>query len=104
MEDLVVPPEDQFSLQAQLHQQIQDSLNAIVSSFEIHHSTIVSQLNASQVEPYHEWWQKLKPQLLHQASLHGQMGKNLRTAGENYHTSDQNIAQVMQQIETQPAG
>ena len=101
MEDLAVPQRDQFILQARLHSQIRDSLNEIVRSFEIHHDTILSQLDASQTTPYSEWWQKLKPQLMHQADLHNQLGKNLITASEDYQATDQNVAQSIQETYTQ---
>ena len=87
MEDLAVPQRDQFILQARLHSQIRDSLNEIVRSFEIHHDTILSQLDASQTTPYGEWWQKL--------------GKNLITASEDYQATDQNVAQSIQETYTQ---
>jgi len=101
MEDLVVPQSDQFSLQTRLHYQIRDSLNEIVRNFEIHQDTILNQLDPSQSGPYHEWWQKLKSNLLHQANLHDQLGKYLTIAGEDYQTTDKNVATSMQEVYTQ---
>lgn len=102
MEDFIVPEADQFSTQANIHHQVRDSLKEIVSSFDVHHNTIFTLLNSSQTEHYGSWWQTLKTYLLNQADLHDQLGKNLLTAGGNYHTTDQNVAKSFQGTDTSP--
>jgi uncharacterized protein YukE len=97
MESIKVPEANQFNQQAQLHYQVRDGLNQLISDFTHHHDTILSQLDSSQVEHYSTWWQNLKTYLSNQAYLHDQLGKNLITAGENYQTVDQNIAKSMQE-------
>jgi hypothetical protein len=94
MEDLIVPQDDNFSRQAKVHHQIRDSLNEIVSSFDVHHDTILNQLDSSQIGHYSDWWQIVKTYLLNQADLHDQLGKHLITAQGNYQTADLDIANV----------
>ena len=100
MDDLiVVPAKDRFDQQAGVHRQIRDSLHEVVSTFEVHHNTILSQLDGSQarqVESYQEWWQKLKASLLQQATLHDQFAQNLEIARENYSESEQQMVHALQ--------
>jgi hypothetical protein len=90
-----VPASDHFSQQAQLHYQVRDGINDLIDDFSRHHDTILSQLDSSQVEHYRTWWQNLKTYLSNQATLHDQLGQHLITAGEHYHTLDQNITTAM---------
>lgn len=57
MADKIFARPDQFSQQAQLHHKISYSLKEVVSSFDIHHDNIISQLDSSLQESYREWWQ-----------------------------------------------
>ena len=96
MADRVLARPNQFSQQAQLHHKIRDSLKEVVSSFDVHHDNIVSQLDSSYQEGYRKWWQNLRKYLLNHAELHDQMGNNLKTAGGNFDTVDEDIAKYMQ--------
>ena len=96
---LVVPSKDQFEIQAKLHREICDRLHEVVSTFDVHHSTILSQLDTSQpgqVESYQHWWQKLKMCLLQHATLHEQFAQHLETAQQNYQENEQQIASSLQ--------
>ncbi|GCE12530.1 hypothetical protein [Tengunoibacter tsumagoiensis] len=99
---LVAPETDHFSDQAKIHHQIRDKLREAVSSFDTHHDTITGQLESSQTEHYSDWWRLLKNYMLDQADLHEQLGNNLITAGNNYYTSDQNVANKMQETPIPP--
>ncbi len=96
---LVVPSKDQFDRQAGVHRQIRDSLHEVVSTFDVHYDTILSQLDRSQtnqVESYQEWWQKLKTCLLQRATLHDQFAQHLEVAQQNYQENEQQIVSSMQ--------
>jgi hypothetical protein len=95
MTDIKVPEIDYFTQQSQMHYQVRDGLNELISDFTRHHETILSQLDSSQVEHYSTWWQDLKTSLSNQATLHDQLGKHLITAGQNYQTFDQDLAKSM---------
>ena len=96
---LVVPSKDQFDLQAGVHRQIRDHLREVVSTFDVHHATILSQLDSSQagqIENYQQWWQKFKTHLLQQATLHDQFAQHLETAQQNYQENEQQIVNTLQ--------
>ena len=98
-EYLVVPPKEHFDIQVKLHRQIRDHLREVVSTFDIHHGTILSQLDSSQpnqVENYQQWWQKLRIGLLQHATLHDQFAQHLETAQQNYQENEQYIANSLQ--------
>ena len=96
MDDLTVPQIDQFSLQANLHHQICDSLTQIANSFDVHYAIISSQLDTSQVAHYEQWWQQLKRTLLQHADLHNQLGNTLLRAGGDYQSLEEDIIKSMQ--------
>ena len=96
---LVVPSKDQFDRQAGVHRQIRDSLHEVVSTFDVHYDTILSQLDssqASQIKSYQQWWQKLKTSLLQQATLHDQFAQHLEIAQHNYQENEQQIVTSLQ--------
>ena len=100
---LVVPSKDQFDIQAKLHREICDRLHEVVSTFDVHHTTILSQLDSSQpgqVESYQQWWQKLKTALLQHATLHDQFAQHLEVAQQNYQENEQQIVNSLQTGQT----
>ena len=100
---LVVPSKDQFDRQATLHRQIRDSLHEVVSTFDVHHETILSQLDSSQpnqVEHYQQWWQTFRGHLLQHATLHAEFAQHLVTAQQDYQSTEQQITNSLQTSST----
>ncbi len=96
---LVVPLKDQFDRQAGVHRQIRDSLYEVVSTFDIHYDTILSQLDSSQagqIASYQEWWQTFKTCLLQHATLHDQFAQHLEISQQNYHENDSTPSTLLQ--------
>jgi hypothetical protein len=99
---IVVPSKDQFDLQTRLHRQVRNSLYEVVGMFDIHHDTILSQLDSaqtSQIENYRQWWQTLRSFLLQQATLHDEFAQHLEMARQSYHIHEQ---QVVSSLQTDP--
>jgi len=98
-ESIVVPAKDQFDQQAKLHRQIRDSLHEVVSTFDVHHETILSQLDSSQanqVEQYQQWWQTFRGHLVQHATLHDELAQHLIAAQQEYQSTEQQITNALQ--------
>jgi uncharacterized protein YukE len=92
MTDLLIPSEEAFETQAQLHDSIRDSLQTFISAFDPKHNTIIDHLDPAQVEQYTQWWQNLRGALTQHASFQDNLAKLLRQAKEGYYTVDQQIS------------
>lgn len=82
---------DALDQQAKLHQQFSDAFQNIISSFTIHHETILSHLPADHSEQYRQWWNDFKGYLQQHVELHNQLNLYLQQAKAAYTSNEQQL-------------
>lgn len=96
MAQLVVPPEQRFTQQAKVHQDIQSALQDFITRFAVQHDEIVSKLDPRQAAQFTQWWNNLSACVSEHAALHEQLALHLTNAGQSYYQLDGNIAQTFE--------
>ncbi len=91
MADIEVPSEDQFTKQANIHFNIQTTLQDLITHFNTEHDNIVSKLDPKQATQFSTWWSNLSKCLQQHADLHEQLGQHLKNAGSSYHQLEGDI-------------
>ena len=85
MAKIVVPPGQRFAQQAQIHQDIQGTLQDFVTQFNVQHDEIVSKLDPKQAAQFTQWWNNLSKCIGQHADLHEQLALHLNNAGQSYY-------------------
>ena len=91
MAKLVVPPEQRFAQQAQVHLAIQSALQDFITQFNVHHDEIISKLDPKQAAQFTQWWNNLSTCVSQHADLHGQLALHLNNAGQSYYQLEGDI-------------
>ncbi|HEU5379783.1 MAG TPA: hypothetical protein VFV38_30535 [Ktedonobacteraceae bacterium] len=81
---------DALDQQAKLHQQFSLAFQDVITTFKIHHETILNFLPADHMEPYRQWWEDFSKYLQQHVELHNQLGTYLQKAKDAYITNEQN--------------
>lgn len=91
MTTIEVPPQDQFTTQAGIHFNIQNTLQDLITHFNTEHDNIVSKLDPKQAAQFSTWWGNLSKCLQQHADLHEQLGLHLKNAGASYYQLEGDI-------------
>ncbi|HEU5374978.1 MAG TPA: hypothetical protein VFV38_06045 [Ktedonobacteraceae bacterium] len=92
MPEIEIPLQKRFTDQAQVHLDIQSTLQDFVTHFNTQHDEIVSKLDPKQAAQFSQWWDNLRTCVNQHADLHEQLALHLKNAGQAYYQLEGNIA------------